>query len=242
MPSSTGILTSSTTRSGRSSSASRDGVLAVPGLADDVVAPSSAASPRGRAGSGPRPRRPRRGGRTRRGDPSLLRSRATRRRSAPEGGRRRPPAPAYPRRAECARAAGMAGIGRHSGTQNAPPKLWVRVPHAAPVSVTHAAIGPVACRGDARWGRPVRPAVGRGRPAIASPIRCTRIALVRARGSPGGEPGDDDDLVAARAPADRQQRLVDLLHHLVGVGRRSAEERLDAPGQRELASAPRGPG
>ena len=57
---------------------------------------------------------------------------------------------------------------------------------------------------------------------------------------PGGAAGDDDDQVALLDPADLEQLLVDLAHHLVGVLDHLGHERLDAPAQRELG-AHRGP-
>ena len=74
---------------------------------------------------------------------------------------------------------------------------------------------------------------------MASPIRWIRSALVEP-GMPGGLPAMMTTRSPFFDPADVEQRLVDLADHLVGVLDVGAEERLDAPGQRELG-ADRGP-
>ena len=70
---------------------------------------------------------------------------------------------------------------------------------------------------------------------VAHPVDPQRVGRA---GDAGRAARDDHDEVALLDPADLEQLLVDLAHHLVGVLDRVGAERLDPPGQGELASAP----
>src|ERR1700677_2642909 len=67
----------------------------------------------------------------------------------------------------------------------------------------------------------------------ADAVHAQRVGLARAAGRAARH---DDDLVADGAPAEGHQGRVDLVDHLVGVTHRRGDERLDPPGEGELAA------
>src|ERR1700734_325306 len=68
---------------------------------------------------------------------------------------------------------------------------------------------------------------------VADAVHAQRVGLARAAGRAARH---DDDLVADRAPAELHQGRVDLVDALVRVVHRGRDERLDAPGQGQLAA------
>src|SRR4051795_6612769 len=104
-------------------------------------------------------------------------------------------------------------------------------------SQTPSSVGSSPTRGTSgqlvRRSASAHPSVG-GRDLVGGVPHPVDPQRVRGAGNPRRGAGDDHHQVALDDPADLQQRLVDLAHHLVGVLDRLAEEGLDPPGQREL--------